>query len=203
MAYLWNRFLKKIPGSAIRNCQMERPSKIEAQTTAINVDMGYYSYCGYNCTLINCTIGRFCSIADNVHIGLASHPMEWVSTSPAFYKGRDSIPKNLASLSYCPDTPKTVIGHDVWIGQGVLIKSGITIGTGAVIAMGSVVTKDVLPYTIVGGNPAKIIRYRFSPELADRLLASKWWEKDLAFLKEYSKIMDNPNDFISTMEDNL
>lgn len=100
-----------------------------------------------------------------VSVGLAKHPMTWVSTSPAFYCGRGSIPKNLAVLDFCSDAPKTVIGHDVWIGKGVFIKGGVEIGNGAIIGMGSVVTKDVPPYTIVAGNPAREIRLRFTPPL--------------------------------------
>ena len=151
LTYLWNKLIKKLPLSAIRDVSFEQPSKAEARSTVIGTTMGRYSYCGYNCTLINCTIGRFCSIADNVTVGLSSHPMEWVSTSPAFYHGRDSIPKNLAMLDYNSNAPQTMIGNDVWIGQNVLIRAGVSIGDGAVVGMGSVVTKDVPPYAVVAG----------------------------------------------------
>lgn len=200
LSYIWNRLLKKLPGNALLNCQLERPSKIGEQSTAINMKMGHYSYCGYYCTLLNCEIGRFCSISDCVSIGLAKHPMNWVSTSPAFYRGKDSIPKDLAVLDFCPDAPKTVIGHDVWIGGGAFIKGGVAIGTGAIIGMGSVVTKDVPPYTIVAGNPAREIRLRFPLELVRRLEDSNWWDMEPTKLKKYAHLMNNPEKFLQTLE---
>ena len=202
LGYLWSRFFKRLPGSAIRNSVFEAPSRAEADSTVIDTSMGRYSYCGYHCTLIRCRIGRFCSIADNVSIGLATHPMEWVSTSPAFYRGRDSIPKDLASLDYDPAPAETVIGNDVWIGAGVHIRPGVTVGNGAVIGMGSVVTRDVAPYTIVAGNPARVIRTRFPEELCRRLNASCWWDRDPAFLKDHSHLMDRPEEFLRVLEEN-
>ena len=154
----------------------------------------------HHCTLINCRIGRFCSIADYVTAGLASHPMEWVSTSPAFYYGRDSIPKNLAALDYSPDSPQTVIGNDVWIGQNVLLKPGITIGNGAAIGMGSVVTKDIPPYAVVAGNPAHIIKMRFEPEFIERLEKSRWWDLDPETIKKYAHLINKPEEFLNALE---
>ena len=200
MSYIWSKVWKKLPGSAIRNSKFERPSKVESQSVVINTEMGRYSYCGYHCTLINCKIGRFCSIADYVAVGLARHPTEWVSTSPAFYHGRDSIPKDLAALDYDPSPPVTTIGNDVWIGQGALIKPGITIGNGAVIGMGSVVTKDVPSYAIVAGNPAQLIRVRFTEALTERLEASCWWDVDPSILKRYTSLMDKPEAFLNALE---
>ena len=200
LSYLWAKLWKKLPGSAIRDSEFEKPSKAEAQSTVIGTKMGRYSYCGYGCTLINCKIGRFCSIADHVTIGLASHPMEWVSTSPAFYRGKDSIPKDLAALDYIPDAPETVIGNDVWIGDSVLVKAGVTIGNGAVVGMGSVVTKDVPPYGVVAGNPARFIKSRYAPELAERLERSRWWELEPAVLKRYAHLMNNPEKFLEALE---
>lgn len=124
ITYLWSKFCKKLPLSAIKNSRFEKPSKAEARSTVINSKMGRYSYCGYNCTIINAEIGRFTSIGDNVVIGAANHPLEWISTSPAFYYGKDSIPKNLAKLSYDASPAKTRIGNDVWIGRDVLVRGG-------------------------------------------------------------------------------
>ena len=113
---------------------------------------------------------------------------------------RDSIPKDLAALDYDTSAPRTTIGNDVWIGQNVLIKPGVTIGNGAVVGMGSVVTEDVSPYTIVAGNPARVIRPRFSPELAERLLASRWWELEPAQLKQVAHLMNRPEEFLNALE---
>lgn len=192
----WAKLIKKLPGSYKKNVKLERPAKIEARSTVINTEFGRYSYCGYNCTIINCKIGRFSSIADNVVIGNACHPMDWVSTSPAFYKGRDSIPKNLAKLQFDPLSKNTIIGNDVWIGESVLIKAGITVGDGAIIGMGSVVTKDVPSYSIVAGVPARIIRYRFDEDIIEDLLRIAWWSKPLDELLVYSPYMNNIEEFI-------
>lgn len=200
LTYLWNKLLKRLPGSAVRNCQLEQPAKIEPRSTVIHSSFGRYSYCGYDYTLINCKIGRFCSISDHVSAGLASHPMEWVSTSPAFYRGRDSIPKDLATLDYDLAPPQTNIGHDVWIGSNVCLKAGITIGNGAVIGMGSVVTKDVPPYAVAAGNPARVIRMRFPQPLCQRLNASHWWEQEPERLKALSHLMNDPEGFLEALE---
>tara|TARA_B110001450_G_C17590920_1_gene468932 strand:+ start:377 stop:886 length:510 start_codon:yes stop_codon:yes gene_type:complete len=152
--------------------------------------MDRHSFCGYDCEIYNTTIGSFCSIANEVAIGGGNHPMNWVSTSPVFYAGRDSV-----RVKYSEHERKkphrTIIGHDVWIGQRVLIKQGVQIGTGAVVGMGSVVTKSVPPYAIVAGNPATIIRYRFDSNTINKLLKSEWWLLPSSNLKKAAnKITD-------------
>lgn len=200
ITYLWAKFAKKLPLSAIKNSQFEKPSKVEARSTVIGTAMGRYSYCGYGCTLINCEIGRFCSISDGVSVGLGHHPIDWVSTSPAFYKGKDSIPKNLATLEFSTDSKRTVIGNDVWIGMNVMIKDGVRIGDGAVIGMGSVVTKDVPPYAVVAGNPARVIKMRFSDDIIEKLLLSKWWSLPLDELSALSDVMNDPQKMLNALE---
>lgn len=201
LKYLWAKLFKKLPGSAIQNCIFEPPSKIYEGSTAINSTVGRYTYCGYGGTFINCNIGRFCSIAGNVAVGMSSHPMDWVSMSPAFHKEKGAISNDLATLSYDAHAPLTTIGNDVWIGMNVLIKPGVTIGNGAVIGMGSVVTKDVPPYTIVAGNPAHVIRPRFEKDVADRLEKSRWWDLDTTLLKKYSHLMNDPVRFLEALDD--
>ncbi|MFM7456864.1 MAG: CatB-related O-acetyltransferase, partial [Vulcanococcus sp.] len=126
---------------------------------------------------MNTEIGSFCSIANNVKIGGGKHPIDWASTSPVFYKGRDSVTKKF-SIFERDQVMITKIEHDVWIGEGCIIKQGVIIGVGSVIGMGSVVTKDVEPYSIVGGVPAKHIKYRFSKEIITKLIQSEWWLLD-------------------------
>lgn len=198
--YVWARIVRKISGTAIQKSFFEKPSKIESQSTFINSSIGKYSYCGYGCFVSNTKIGRFCSISDNVSIGVSNHPTDWVSTSPAFYYGRDSIPKNLASLEYNNDSKVTTIGNDVWIGRGVFIKSGVHIGDGAIIGMGSVVTKDVDPYQIVAGNPAKKIRSRFNDESIKKLLKIQWWNLDNKYLKRLAPHMNDLETFFEYYE---
>jgi acetyltransferase-like isoleucine patch superfamily enzyme len=124
--------------------------------------------------------------------------MNWVSTSPVFYKGRDSV-KAKFSEHQRPECKTVCIDHDVWIGQYALIKQGVHIGIGAVIGMGSVVTKDVAPYSIVAGNPAREIKKRFDEETINGLLESEWWQYDENKLKYYSKYFMNPRDFLNNI----
>ena len=121
--------------------------------------------------------------------------MEWVSMSPVFYKGRDSV-KAKFSEHKREKVKRTIIGNDVWIGERAIIKEGITIGTGAVIGMGSIVTKDVEPYAIVAGCPAKVLRKRFNDDVIDNLLSSEWWNFNENKLKEYAKYFTDPNSFL-------
>lgn len=145
--------------------------------------LGRYSYFSNQFSIGDkrTTIGAFCSIAKDVKIGLTSHPTNWLSTHQFQYLGWQDInfsPK----LSYVYSKPVT-IGNDVWIGDSAIILDGVCISDGAIIASGAVVTKDVPPYAIVGGVPAKVIRYRFPAPIIERLLATKWWEKDIELIK--------------------
>ena len=201
LSYIWERFWRKLPGAAIRDSKLEKPVKIGTHSTVIQAEIGHYSYCGYDCTLINCRIGRYCSLANHVSIGLAGHPMGWASTSPAFYLGGGgAAPGALGSLQHNPSPQVTTIGNDVWVGQDVLIKPGVVIGNGAVIGMGSVVTKDVPPYAVVAGNPARLIKMRFAPELVERLEMSRWWDIDPSVLKQYALFMEEPEKFLKALE---
>jgi acetyltransferase-like isoleucine patch superfamily enzyme len=142
------------------------------------VSLGNCSYISSNSRLVNVNIGNFCSIGQDVQVGLAPHPSRvFVSTYPAFYSNfNEGCPLNLRESKIFDDTvPETAIGNDVWIGSNVIIPGGIRIGTGAIIAAGAVVVKDVPPYAVVGGNPATIIRYRFTEEQIISLLESEWW----------------------------
>lgn len=199
LVYYWNKILKKIRGVAVKNSFIHKTSKIESGTQFINSKMDKHSFCGYDCDISSCDIGSFTSIANGVIIGGGMHPISWVGTSPVFYKGRDSIKAKFSEYER-ENIKKTAIGNDVWIGNNCLIKQGVIVGNGAVVGMGSVVTKDVKPYTIVAGNPAKPIRKRFDDEIIERLLNSKWWElNDLELLK-YAKNIKNPEKFLQELE---
>jgi acetyltransferase-like isoleucine patch superfamily enzyme len=162
--------------------------------------MNKYSFCGYDCEIINSEIGSFCSIADNVTIGGAMHPVQWVSMSPVFYKGRDSVKKKYSEHERDLDK-RTIIGHDVWIGKNALIKQGVHIGTGAVIGMGSVVTKNIPQYEIWAGNPAKFIRKRFDDSIINTLLEIKWWEWDENKLAKEAVCFNDIEIFIKNKRD--
>lgn len=180
------------------NSVVDITSKVESGSLFLNSTMGKYSFCGYDCEIINCKIGSFCSIANNVIIGGAMHPINWVSMSPVFYHGRDSVKKKFSEFYRDPDK-ETVVGHDVWIGHGSHIKQGVTIGTGSVVGMGSVVTKDVPPYSIVGGNPARVIRMRFDEDVANQLLKSEWWNMSESRIQELSQYIQDPVEFLNQL----
>lgn len=136
--------------------------------------IGRYSYIGERTSIDkNVQIGRYCSISSNVLIGATIHPQNWLSTSPIQYD--NWLDGNHSKKTWEISKP-TIIENDVWIGSGVIIKSGITVHNGAIIGSGAVVTHDVPPYAIVVGVPAKIIKYRFEPDVIKELLETKWWD---------------------------
>ena len=147
-------------------------------------------------------IGSFCSIADNVTIYLGgNHNINWVTTYPFGH-----IQKNIFTKYDGKGHPKTrgnvVIGNDVWISENVTILSGVKIGDGAVIANNSHVVKDVEPYSLVGGNPAKFIKYRFTKEQIDKLLKIKWWYWSDEKINKFTPLLcnENINNFINAAE---
>lgn len=197
--FILARMLKKISPVAIRNSKIGRDSKVEGGSSFISSTFGNYSFCGHDCEILNTDIGSYCSIANSVVIGGAMHPISWLSTSPVFYNNRDSV-KTKYSRHERNEPKRTVIGSDVWIGRSALIKQGVTIGTGAVIGMGAVVTKDVPPYAIFAGNPAKLIRYRFDDETIDKLLRSHWWALEPSVLKRLGAYSKNPLHFLLELD---
>lgn len=155
--------------------------------------IGRFSYLGNGCKLSNTVVGNFCSLGNNVKIIVPTHPSSvFVSTHPSFYStlkqsGKTFVDKNCFKESlYCDEKNKItcIIENDVWIGDDVSIIGGCRIGNGAIIATGSVVVKNVEPYSIVGGVPAKIIRYRFDEKYRKFLDDFRWWEKDIAWLQK-------------------
>ena len=194
--YLLSRVMKRLRPAAIRNSEIHSTSKIEPGSQVVSSKFGRHSYCGYDCVFLNTSIGSFCSISDNVVIGGSNHPMHFVSTSPVFLSHRDSVKAKFAKFEYL-DLPQTIIGNDVWIGHSALVRAGVNIGHGAVVAMGSVVTKDVPPYAIVGGNPAKVLRLRFSENMCAKLLATEWWNLSDEELTRWAAFFDSPEVFLN------
>lgn len=151
------------------------------------VFIGAHSYIRSGSAIYSDTsIGRFCSIANNVTIGLdrTAHPLNWLSTSPFQYDVKWHS-KKVQLQTYLAADSQVIVGNDVWIGEEAKILAGVEVGHGAVIAAHSLVVKNVPPYAIVGGNPAKIIKYRFDTKLIAKLLEFGWWNKDIDCLLKH------------------
>lgn len=157
--------------------------------------IGKYSYIGNNSFVIDTDIGNFTSISTDCYIGGTSHPTDWVSTSPVFHKWGNIMKKNFSYHEF-EIFKKTVIGNDVWIGNRVMIKAGVKIADGAVVGMGSIVTKNIGPYEIWAGNPAKFIRKRFDDETINELLNTEWWNWDDEKIAEHADKMNNIENFL-------
>lgn len=176
------------------NVLFEGHNSLMSNVTVVNSYIGEGTYINDDSKILNSRIGRYCSIADNVCTVLGQHPIsDFTSTHPAFYYDTTSqlnytFHKSKA-LYDCKKMPagesqyNVVIGNDVWIGSHAIILGGVTIGDGAVIAAGAVVTKNVEPYSIVGGVPAKVIKYRFSKKKIEKLLIIKWWNRPFEEIK--------------------
>lgn len=142
------------------------------------VTLGDYSYIAKNSNVVNCEIGKFCSIGPNFCCGLGVHPIDGISTSPMFYSTARQNGVSLCDENKVEESLYTRIGNDVFIGANVTVLDGVTIGDGAVVGAGAVVTADIPPYAVAVGVPAKVKKYRFDPETIEKLLAEKWWDKD-------------------------
>ena len=164
-----------------------------------NCNMGYGSYVQSGCDITDADIGCYTSIGSDVKTVIGSHPTEKkVTLHPAFYS-KAEVP----GFSYVEGTfatehsaRRTQIGSDVWIGNDVLIMGGVKIGDGAVVGAGAIVTKDLPPYSVNAGVPAKTMRYRFTEEQIEKLLADRWWEKDEAWIKANASRFTDVEEFL-------
>ncbi len=155
-----------------------------------------FSYIGERCEIKYTKIGKFCSVGSNVLTGLAAHPINFVSTYPGFYVNNPAVSYYFGTTHPFIEQKHTIIESDVWVGSNVTILGGVTVGLGAIIAAGAVVTKNVEPYSIVGGVPAKHINFRFDQETISKLISSKWWDLPIEQLKNISKYMNTPAIFL-------
>jgi acetyltransferase-like isoleucine patch superfamily enzyme len=187
--------------SYIKNCQFGLYNTIH-NNILVDTKLGDFSYIAKNTEVYNAKIGKFSSIGPDCKIGLSIHPVkDFVSLHPAFYSTCRQFQKSFSDKKYFNDDIKeTSIGNDVWIGANVLIAGGVKIGHGAIVGMGAVVVKDVPPYSIVGGVPAKIIRFRFNSDQIEQLLKIQWWDIPTEMLKKQFKEFHNINNFLKVFK---
>ncbi len=174
------------PSAVLIDCQVGAWTEIGANSHLIECTIGDYSYTAGDVDALYTDIGKFCSIASHVRINPSNHPMTRVSQHHFTYRrmqyGFDT--ENDEGIFAWRRADKCVIGHDVWLGHAVTVMPGVTIGTGAVVGSGAVVTKDIPPYMIAVGVPAKPMRMRFPEAVAAKLLHIAWWDWDHATIKE-------------------
>jgi phosphonate metabolism protein (transferase hexapeptide repeat family) len=171
--------------ASVRDTTFGAFCEVGARTKIAESSFGDFSYAVNDCDIIYATIGKFCSIAAHSRINPGNHPLDRVAMNhftyrssayglgdddPAFFDWRRSF--------------RTTLGHDVWIGHGAVVMPGVTMGNGSVAGAGAIVTKDVPPFAIVAGNPARLLRFRFPPDVVDALLHIAWWDWPHARLGE-------------------
>lgn len=193
----------------VQNTSFGGNNDVDRETVLRNCEIGFATKISNKCKFSSTKIGKYCSIAPNVQVAIGTHPSRtFVSTCPIFYstriqRGFTFVDKDLFEEFIYADSEKKYsvdIGNDVWIGAGAIILQGVRVGDGAIVAAGAVVTKDVEPYAIVGGVPAKLIRKRFNDDQIQLLLADKWWNKDFDWLKQHVSLFSNIEAYISWIE---
>jgi acetyltransferase-like isoleucine patch superfamily enzyme len=190
-------------GAVLINSKLSHYNILFQDTQVINSNIGSHTYVQKRSTIYCSNIGKFCSIGSNVSIGPGIHKLDGISTHPSFFLKNTPLIKKYSQEDAFISSKETVIGHDVWIGEKAIILDGVSIGNGAVIAAGAIVTKDVAPYAIVGGVPAKVLRMRFSPLEIEEILKSKWWDKDEEWLQKNYKSFNNVLDFTKMINEKL
>lgn len=174
---------REIPLGVGARLIIERPAVVDQIIFRGVNSFGAFSYGNLGCLIYNSNIGRYVSIGQRVIIGAIEHPIDRISTHPFIFDDRGTFGKFDEFLKIVSknkfEQKRTTIGNDVWIGAGAIIKQGVVIGDGAIVAAGAVVVKDVDPYTIVAGVPAKELKKRFSREDIDLLKSLNWWDYEL------------------------
>lgn len=183
--------------------KIDRHSHIFSLTKVFDSTIGAYSYVGRRSRLICADVGRFCSIAGESYIGMGTHTLQYVSSSSLFTEKQNGTGASWCRETKCMPYQRVSVGNDVWIGERVMVLGGVTIGDGAVLAAGAVVTKDVPPYAVVGGVPARVIKYRFNQETIEGLEKLKWWDMPCEILKQNIALFQTADFDIDSLEKTL
>lgn len=182
-------------GAKIHNVSFGNHVVVYENVYLENCNIGSYSYVQKNSKIFNTDIGNFCSIATGVSIGPGIHRIDLITTHPSFYIKDTPLPIVFATKNHFETFKKTIIGNDVWIGEGAIILDGVSVGNGAVIAAGAIVVKEVEPYSVVGGVPARHLKYRFDEETIALIEKSEWWNYSDEWFENNAEMMLDVNRF--------
>lgn len=187
------------PDAVLTNTRLGVWTEIGERCTLDNVSFGDYAYCGPDCIIQNTNVGKFSNIAAMVRLGPTAHPMDRPTLHHFTYRRAAYGFADTDDEAFFNARAARVlsIGHDTWIGHGAIVMPGLSVGNGAIIGAGSVVTHDVESWTIVAGNPARVIRRRFSPEVSEALEHVQWWDWD------HDTLQTRLTDFSMSAEDFL
>lgn len=185
----WSKHISLHYTCRIKSTKFGKNIRLYRNVQVTNSIVGDYTYIAEQSLVNNASIGKFCSVGPGVKIGLGMHPTNFISTSPLFYSTSSIFHTSFAPTSLFQEYKPVAIGNDVWIGANVVIMDGVTIGNGAIVAAGAIVNKDVLPYSIVGGVPAVLIKKRFDDKTIVELENVAWWNKSVAEFKKMSTVI--------------
>ncbi len=185
--------------TTIFKSQIGNHTFIGSNVKLLNSTLGDHSYLNSNTLIQKTTIGKYTSIGSDVKCGLGKHPTDLVSTHPAFYSNNKEY-LTYSDKNYFEEYQNIEIGNDVWIGINAVIMGGVKIGDGAIVAAGSIITKDVEPYSIVGGVPAKHIKFRIPENLIDKIKETRWWDKDEEWMAKNFMFFHKPTEFLKLFD---
>lgn len=201
--YLRIRYIKKNlqigSMSLLHNCTFGRYVTIYENVECKSTSIGDFTYITRGTRINKANIGKFCSVGPDCKIGVGKHPTNnFVSTHPIFFSTNKQAQVSFTNENKFKEYSDISIGNDAWIGANVIILDGVNISNGAIIAAGSVVTKNVPAYAIVGGVPAKIIRYRFTQDQIKSLEEIQWWDQKIDVISSFANNMSNIDEFLKT-----